>query len=114
LNFAEEERQVSQKQKKEERNKEERKAKMAPEKTANGTDSVPAPDGAADARARLESSVAGLSLSSRAVHADDGIQAHRAVAPAMHVSTTFRYSDDPEQLKSWDNIDVSALTLTIL
>lgn len=87
---------------------------MAPEKTANGTSSVPAPDGTADAGARLESSVAGLSLSSRAVHADDGIQAHRAVAPAMHVSTTFRYSDDPEQLKSWDNIDVSALTLTIL
>lgn len=87
---------------------------MAPEKTTNGTDSVPAPDGTADARAGLESYVAGLSLSSRAVHADDGIQAHRAVAPAMHVSTTFRYSDDPEQLKSWDNIDVSALTLTIL
>ncbi|RSL67454.1 hypothetical protein CEP54_003183 [Fusarium duplospermum] len=81
---------------------------MAPEKTTNGTDSVPAPDGTTDARARLESSVAGLSLSSRAVHADDGIQAHRAVAPAMHVSTTFRYSDDPEQLKSWDNIDPNA------
>ncbi|KAI8684376.1 hypothetical protein NCS57_00103600 [Fusarium keratoplasticum] len=81
---------------------------MAPEKTANGTSSVPAPDGTADAGARLESSVAGLSLSSRAVHADDGIQAHRAVAPAMHVSTTFRYSDDPEQLKSWDNIDPNA------
>ncbi|KAI8719051.1 hypothetical protein NCS52_00685500 [Fusarium sp. LHS14.1] len=81
---------------------------MAPEKTTNGTDSVPAPEGTADARAGLESSVAGLSLSSRAVHADDGIQAHRAVAPAMHVSTTFRYSDDPEQLKSWDNIDPNA------
>ncbi|KAJ4174029.1 hypothetical protein NW754_013019 [Fusarium falciforme] len=81
---------------------------MALEKTANGTDSVPAPDGTDDSRARLESSVAGLSLSSRAVHADDGIQAHRAVAPALHVSTTFRYSDDPEQLKSWDNIDPNA------
>ncbi|UPK98309.1 hypothetical protein LCI18_009244 [Fusarium solani-melongenae] len=81
---------------------------MAPEKIANGTSPVPAPDGTADAGARLESSVAGLSLSSRAVHADDGIQAHRAVAPAMHVSTTFRYSDDPEQLKSWDNIDPNA------
>lgn len=48
-----------------------------------------------------------LSLSSRAVHADDHISVHRAVAPAMHVSTTFRYSDDPEQLLGWDNIDVS-------
>lgn len=51
--------------------------------------------------------VAGLSLASRTVHADDGISAHRAVAPAMHVSTTFRYNDDPTQLQSWDNVDVS-------
>ncbi|TQV96783.1 cystathionine beta-lyase [Cordyceps javanica] len=43
--------------------------------------------------------VTGLSLSSRLVHADDGISTHRAVAPAMHVSTTFRYSDDPETLQ---------------
>jgi hypothetical protein len=41
------------------------------------------------------------------VHADDGISTHRAVAPAMHVSTTFRYNDDPEQLKRGENIDVS-------
>uniref|UniRef100_A0A0B7JW54 Cystathionine gamma-synthase n=1 Tax=Bionectria ochroleuca TaxID=29856 RepID=A0A0B7JW54_BIOOC len=39
------------------------------------------------------------SLSSKVVHADDNISAHRAVAPAMHVSTTFRYDDDPDQLK---------------
>ncbi|KAF4469935.1 cystathionine beta-lyase [Fusarium albosuccineum] len=66
------------------------------------------PDGTAGARSGLESSVAGLSLASRAVHADDGIQAHRAVAPAMHVSTTFRYSDDPEELRPWDNVDPNA------
>lgn len=47
------------------------------------------------------------SLASRAVHADDGIAAHRAVAPAMHVSTTFRYSDDPDKLQSWFTEDVS-------
>lgn len=58
--------------------------------------------------------VAGLSLASRAVHADDGIAAHRAIAPAMHVSTTFRYNPDPSQLKSWDNVDVSALLLSPL
>lgn len=40
-----------------------------------------------------------LSLASRLVHADDGISTHRAVAPAMHVSTTFRYNDDPDQLQ---------------
>lgn len=57
----------------------------------------------------VERSIAQLSLASRAVHADDGIQSHRAVAPAMHVSTTFRYSDEPENLKSWDNVDVSSM-----
>ncbi|KJZ76688.1 hypothetical protein HIM_04024 [Hirsutella minnesotensis 3608] len=49
--------------------------------------------------------VARLSMSSRTVHADDGIAAHRAVAPAMHVSTTFRYADDPSKLMPEDNID---------
>ena len=48
------------------------------------------------------------SLSTRAVHADDGIAAHRAVAPAMHVSTTFRYSDNPDHLETSANLDVSA------
>lgn len=51
--------------------------------------------------------MAALSLASRAVHADDGISSHRAVAPAVHVSTTFRYSDDPDNLRAWDNVDVS-------
>lgn len=41
-----------------------------------------------------------LSLSSRLVHADDGLAAHSAVAPAMHVSTTFRYSDNPDDLQT--------------
>ncbi|OAQ98785.1 hypothetical protein LLEC1_05422 [Akanthomyces lecanii] len=41
----------------------------------------------------------GLSLASRLVHSDDGISTHRAVAPAMHVSTTFRYSDNPDMLQ---------------
>lgn len=47
-----------------------------------------------------------LSLASLSVHADDGISAHRAVAPAMHVSTTFRYSDDPDNLVPDENVDV--------
>lgn len=51
-----------------------------------------------------------LSLATRSVHADDHISVHRAVAPAVHVSTTFRYSDDPEQLLGWGNVDVSART----
>lgn len=47
-----------------------------------------------------------LSLASLSVHADDGISTHRAVAPAMHVSTTFRYSDDPDNLIPDENVDV--------
>ena len=58
--------------------------------------------------------VTGLSLASRTVHGDDHISAHRAVAPAMHVSTTFRYSDDPDQLLGFDNIDVRSPLLSYL
>jgi len=39
-----------------------------------------------------------LSLASRSVHADDFTNTHSAVAPPMHVSTTFRYSDNPAEL----------------
>jgi cystathionine gamma-synthase len=46
-----------------------------------------------------------LSLSSRAVHADDYINVHRAVAPALHVSTTYRYNSDPDSLVHWENHD---------
>ncbi|KAG5973549.1 hypothetical protein E4U55_000420, partial [Claviceps digitariae] len=58
--------------------------------------------------------LARLSLSSRTIHADDFISAHRAVAPAMHVSTTFRYSSevdelhrcgDPQKPGDWNNPD---------
>lgn len=54
--------------------------------------------------------IAEMGLASRMVHADDHIAAHRAVAPAMHVSTTFRYNEDPEQLQTGVvvNVDVSA------
>lgn len=48
-----------------------------------------------------------LGLASRMVHADDHISVHRAVAPAMHVSTTFKYNPDPDQLKQWENTDAS-------
>jgi hypothetical protein len=48
-----------------------------------------------------------LSMASRSVHADDFENTHAAVAPAMHVSTTFRYSDNPAELKPWGDIGVS-------
>lgn len=49
-----------------------------------------------------------LSLSTRTVHADDGISAHRAIAPAIHVSTTFKYTSNPDELRSGENTDVSS------
>lgn len=49
-----------------------------------------------------------LSLSSLSVHADDYINNHRAVAPPLHTSTTFRYHPDPAQLRTWDNTDPAA------
>ncbi|KAK3899588.1 pyridoxal phosphate-dependent transferase [Staphylotrichum tortipilum] len=49
-----------------------------------------------------------LSLASRSVHADDYTNTHSAVAPPMHVSTTFRYSDNPDKLQPWSEIDPDA------
>lgn len=46
-------------------------------------------------------------LASRAVHADDNVSSHRAVAPPMHVSTTFAYDTDPSKLVPNENVDVS-------
>lgn len=43
----------------------------------------------------------------RAIHADDVLNNATDVAPAMHVSTTFRYSDDPEKLFPADDGEVS-------
>jgi len=47
-----------------------------------------------------------LSLASRSVHADDYTNTHSAVAPPMHVSTTFRYSDNPDKLQPWSEMSV--------
>ncbi|KAK5654955.1 hypothetical protein OQA88_6712 [Cercophora sp. LCS_1] len=45
----------------------------------------------------------GLSMASRSVHADDYVNNHQAVAPPLHVSTTFRYSRNPDDLVPWTN-----------
>lgn len=50
-----------------------------------------------------------LSLASRSVHADDYTNTHPAVAPPMHVSTTYRYSENPDELVPWSDVDVSRL-----
>ncbi|KAK3395669.1 pyridoxal phosphate-dependent transferase [Sordaria brevicollis] len=49
-----------------------------------------------------------LSMSSLSIHADDYINNHQAVAPPMHVSTTFRYAENPDDLRPWDNVNPNA------
>ena len=39
-----------------------------------------------------------ISMASRAIHADDSFKQTTDVTPTMHLSTTFRYEDDPEKL----------------
>ncbi|KAK3363047.1 Cys/Met metabolism PLP-dependent enzyme-domain-containing protein [Lasiosphaeria hispida] len=58
-----------------------------------------------DAKELAEVFNKGLSLSSRGVHADDYLNSHQAVAPPMHVSTTFRYSKDPDALTPLSNFN---------
>jgi hypothetical protein len=48
-----------------------------------------------------------LSLSSQLVHADDHLNSGQDVAPALHVSTTYRYSKDPDALQPLSEKDVS-------
>ena len=46
------------------------------------------------------------SLATLGVHADDPINETTDVAPALHVSSTFRYSRDPDKLKPIDDLDI--------
>jgi hypothetical protein len=48
--------------------------------------------------AHLDKEVAKLSLSSKTIHADDFLNNGQDVAPPLHVSTTFRYSNNPDAL----------------
>lgn len=41
-----------------------------------------------------------------AIHADDPLNVVTDVAPPLHVSTTFRYSDDPNDLHAWADYSV--------
>lgn len=51
----------------------------------------------------------GLTLSSQTVHADDSLNTYDDVAPALHVSTTFRYSKDPDSLVPFADMEVCYL-----
>ena len=49
-----------------------------------------------------------------AMHADDDLNRSADVAPAMHLSTTFRNAEDPAQLKKIKEWTVSTLKLLIV
>jgi cystathionine gamma-synthase len=53
-----------------------------------------------------------MHVSTRAIHADDFISSHRAIAPGMHTAVNFRYARDPEDLVPEENEDASTLKLT--
>lgn len=74
---------------------------------SNGTE--PAQQDAVALASRLQH----LSLSAQAIHADDFLNSHAAVAPPMHVSTTFRYSRNPEDLGYMKSSSVRCLLARI-
>ncbi|KAI0391122.1 PLP-dependent transferase [Xylariaceae sp. FL0594] len=61
-------------------------------------------DGVKQDATTLASRLQHMSIGAQTVHADDFLNSHPSVAPPMHVSTTFRYSRDPEDLKPGANI----------
>ncbi|KAL8890659.1 MAG: hypothetical protein Q9215_002240 [Flavoplaca cf. flavocitrina] len=48
-----------------------------------------------------------LTQATQAIHADDDLKATSDVAPPLHVSTTFRYAGDPEDLVPIAHADIS-------
>ncbi|KAI1806450.1 cystathionine gamma-synthase [Daldinia bambusicola] len=74
---------------------------VAHEKPVVGIDEAEEPVTATKLASRLQH----LSLSAQTIHADDFLNSHQSVAPPMHVSTTFRYNDDPDELEPWTNIN---------
>ncbi|KAJ5108747.1 hypothetical protein N7456_005422 [Penicillium angulare] len=49
-----------------------------------------------------------MAISTQAIHADDFVSSHRAIAPAMHVAVNYRYARDPSQLVPGENADPNA------
>jgi hypothetical protein len=61
----------------------------------------------------LNKALPDLSMATRAVHADDFVSPHRAIAPAMHVAVNFRYARDPKDLVPEENKDVRVSTRSL-
>lgn len=56
----------------------------------------------------LQRALPSMGMATRAIHADDFVSPHRAIAPAMHVAVNYRYARDPDNLVPMVNDDVSA------
>lgn len=57
----------------------------------------------------LNKALPDMGMATRAIHADDLVSQHRAIAPAMHVAVNFRYARDPDDLVPEENKDVSPI-----
>lgn len=53
------------------------------------------------------------SLATLGVHADDALNSSTDVAPALHVSTTFRYASDPDKLVPVADEEVRDTTIPV-
>ncbi|KAJ5690082.1 hypothetical protein N7462_004474 [Penicillium macrosclerotiorum] len=49
-----------------------------------------------------------MAMATQAIHADDFVSSHRAIAPPLHLAVNYRYSRDPEQLVLGENKDPNA------
>ncbi|KAJ6094280.1 hypothetical protein N7467_003125 [Penicillium canescens] len=49
-----------------------------------------------------------MHFTTQAVHADDFVSPHRAIAPAMHPAVNYRYARDPDELVEMENDDPNA------
>ncbi|KAM0351782.1 hypothetical protein ACHAPU_002294 [Fusarium lateritium] len=53
----------------------------------------------------LNKALPSFHFSTQAVHADDFVSPHRAIAPAMHSAVNYRYARDPDNLVEMENDD---------
>jgi hypothetical protein len=61
----------------------------------------------------LNKALPGMHPATRAIHGDDFVSSHRAIAPGMHTAVNFRYARDPQELVPEENKDVRTRPLFI-
>jgi cystathionine gamma-synthase len=58
----------------------------------------------------LNNALPDFHMATRAIHADDFVSPHRAIAPGIHTAVNFRYARDPDELVPEENKDVRSLS----